>query len=143
MMVKQDIIGPFDLDGTRYFSFYQNKSGERFSDGYSIRYFSKTLKERNGWVSLGTVKKPYIETAKQTVINNFEILTDEKDFVKYGKKNFRQNKSTTKLIMGNIERKVDYEWIPLINSFVDELYEKYSEDLTVKLEEQSKLIGDE
>ena len=96
-MTKQDIIGPFDLDGTRYFSFYQNKSGEGFSDGYSIRYFSKTLKERNGWVSLGTVKKPYIETAKQTIINNFEILTDEKDFVKYGKKNFRRNKSTVKI----------------------------------------------
>ena len=148
-MAEQKKVGPFELhpSGTKSFHFLQNPTTNGFSDGYSIRYVSNTCGNKNGWLSFGTVKEAEIPTAKKTIFVLYNLLMpmeeNEEDFINKCKHIFRKNKSTTKLIMGNIERKVDYEWIPLINSFIDELYEKDSEDLTVKLEEQSKLIGDE
>ena len=127
-MVEQKKIGPFNLDGERRFEFLQNPTTNGYSDGYSIRYYSRTCGNKNGWISLGTVKEPYIETAKMTVLNYFELISDEDNFIDRCKGNFRRNKSTVEIDVGG-KRRVNSNWIPIINSFIDGLFENEQEDI--------------
>lgn len=133
---KQDKIGPFPLAEDKSFMFIQNPtSNGGYSEGYSIRYSSKTCGNKNGWVSLGTVKKDYIKTAKTTIQQYFEISTDEETFMSLSKNNFRKNKSTVEIDVGG-KRRVDSDWLKLINAFIDQLQENTIEELEKELEQK-------
>ena len=144
-MVEQRKFGPYTLDDGKIITFIQNPTTNGFSDGYSIRYSSTSCVGygyKNGWTSLGTVKETEIETTKKTLQLLIHLISSELGFIEECKKIYRKNISTVKINVGG-ERRVNSEWLPLINSFIDELYEKENDNLQEKLEKQSILLAEE
>ena len=123
-MTKQDIIGPFSI-GEGKITFAQNSTTNGFSNGYTIRYTYPNCKNiyPSGWVSLGTVNKEYIETAKKTIEQFYHLVDGDAQELAYICTTVYSKRKRTVEIDIRGKRKVNAEWIPLINSYIDELFE--------------------
>ena len=123
---KQKVTEWFYMGGNNNerIQFVQNPTTKGYSDGYSIRYGSTTVKSRNGWVSLGTVKEYEIETVQKTILTLFSLISNEEVFISKCRKIYRKKSSSVV-----IERKIPYELESAVNKAIDEIIYEYCRDL--------------